>query len=629
MKRSIMRATAGLCLCAGAVAMSPAIAAPAAKATAESNWDLGDLYPSPDAWEAEYGKIKGDVDKLDSFKGKLGDGASEMLTALAAISDVRKALLRLAVYASLKSDEDVRIAANLERKQKSETLATTLGEKTAWVTPEIITIGKKRVMRFRAKSKDLEKRFGFFLDNVLRAEPHTLSEESEGVLAAAGNVLAQPDNTYTQLANGELPFPTITLSDGKKVTLNQQAYTLHRQSANRADRKKVFDSFWHAFKGFEGTLGQTLTTQVMAEVFDAKVRHFPNSLSAAIFSDNMPEGVYRQLVAQANANLPALYRYFKLRKRLLGIKGELGYYDIYPPMINLPSPKKFDVPESERLTLIVTAPYGEEYAALMKKGFAGTWMDVHPRPGKKSGAYMNGSAYDVHPYVLLNHQNDYDALSTFAHEWGHAIHTMLSAKSQNFENADYSTFIAETASIGNELLLNDYMVEHAKTKSEKLFYLGEGLEMIRGTFFRQTMFAEFQLAIHEELEQGRPLSGARMTELYCGLLKKYHGESEGVMKIDPAYCVEWAFIPHFYYGFYVYQYATSLAGAALLTKAIETEGAPARDRFIDMLKAGGSNYPYELYKKAGIDMASPAPYEALVARMTKIMDEIDALEAKK
>ena len=232
----------------------------------------------------------------------------------------------------------------------------------------------------------------------------------------------------------------------------------------------------------------------------------------------------------------------------------------------------------------------------------------------------------MHPYVLLNHNEDYDGLSTFAHEWGHAVHTLLTTKNQPFEKSNYSTFIAESASIANEMLLNDYMVAHAKTPEEKLYYLGEGLESIRGTFFRQVMFAEFELAIHEEIETGRPLSGARMTEMYCGLLKRYHGEAEGVMTIDPAYCIEWAFVPHFFFNFYVYQYATSMAGAAQFTDAIVKEGPPAAERFLTMLRAGGSDYPYEIYKRAGIDMATAEPYRALIARMNRIMDEIETLK---
>jgi oligoendopeptidase F len=292
------------------------------------------------------------------------------------------------------------------------------------------------------------------------------------------------------------------------------------------------------------------------------------------------------------------------------------------PGRNIP---KFSIADSERLTKEALVPYGEEYISLLTRGFAGKWTDPQPRAHKSSGAYMNGSAYDVHPYLLLNHNDDYGGLSTFAHEWGHAVHTLLTTKNQPFEKSNYSTFIAESASIANEMLLNDYMVAHAKTKEEKLYYLGEGLESIRGTFFRQVMFAEFELAIHETVEKGSPLSGARMTEIYCGLLKKYHGEADGVMRIDPAYCIEWAFVPHFFYNFYVYQYATSMAGAAEFTDAIVGQGRPAAERFLTMLRAGGSDYPYELYKRAGIDMASPAPYRALIARMNRIMDDIAAL----
>ncbi|MEI9887093.1 MAG: M3 family oligoendopeptidase [Rhizomicrobium sp.] len=611
--------------CGAALALAKPAAAPVDPAYM---WDLTDLYPSADAWTAERDRLKGVVAGLDKYKGTLGKSAKDMLAALGAFSDARRALTRLAAYANLKADEDVRIAANQERQQLAATLFTQFGEKTSWSTPEILALGAAQVKKFETQEPELGRRFGFYLDNVLRAAPHTLSGESESVLASAGDVLAQPNSIYSVLANAEAPFPRVKLSDGTTVTIAQGTYSKYRQSPVRADRKAVFDAFWGMWKKYEGTLGATLTAQVMGEVFNAKVRHYPNSLAAAVFADDMPEAVYRQLVAQANGGLPTMYRYLKLRKKLLGIKGDLAYYDVYPSMFTLAHPLHFSVADSEAIGLDVTAAYGPEYVADLKKGFAGRWMDVLPREGKAGGAYMQGSAYDVHPYLHLNHNDDYYALSTFVHEWGHAVHTLLAHDAQPYENSRYSTFIAETASITNEMLLNDYMVAHAKTDAEKLYYLGELLELLRGTFFRQTMFAEFQLALHEEVEAGRALSGARMSEIYCGLLKKYHGDAQGVMKIDPAYCTEWEFIPHFYYGFYVWQYATSMAGAASFADAIEHEGKPAQDRFIDLLKAGGSDYPYNLYKKAGLDMASPDPYKALLARMERTMDQIDALEAK-
>ncbi len=602
----------------------------AADETAPPDWTLSDLYPTSEAWTAEYAKAKAEIAGLDAYKATLGKSAAAMLKGFDAVSHASKDAARLAVYASLKGDEDVRVSENQERQQLAGDLQTQLNEKTAWVVPEVLGIGEKKVIAFEAQSPELKKRFSFYLDNTLRAAPHTLGVEAEGVMASTGTLLQQPGAIFSQLNNGELPFPSITLSDGTVVPrLDPANYAKYRQAPNRADRKLVFDSFWGTYKKYESTMGQSLTTQVMGEEFIAKQRHFPNALSAALFPDNMPEAVYRQLVAQANAGLPVFHRYLAMRKKLLGVKDQLAYYDIYPSMFEMKPALVFSVEDSKRIGLEVTAAYGPEYTALLKKGFDSRWLDVYPRPGKASGAYMNGSAYDVHPYLHLNHNGDYESLSTFVHEWGHAVHTLLTMQSQPFELSNYSTFIAETASISNEMLLGDYMVAHAKNNQERLFYLGEQLELIRGTFFRQTMFAEFQLAIHEELEAGKPLSGKRITELYCNVLKKYHGADKGVMTIDPAYCTEWAFIPHFYYGFYVWQYATSMAGAAEFTDAIEHEGAPARDRYIAMLKAGGSDYPYALYKKAGIDMASPAPYQALIARMNRVMDQIDALEAAK
>jgi len=590
------------------------------------NWDLGDLYPSVEAWTASYGKTRAAADQLDRFKGTLSTDAGALRKALTAISQTRQEAIRLSTYASLQGDEDLRASAPQERRQQAQVLVTQIDEKTAWVAPEIIAIGQKKVDAFVARDAELRQHFDFYLKDTLRGAPHTLGPEAEAVLAASGNLQAQPDNVFQQLAGAELPFPTIELANGQKVRLDQAAYGKNRTAPLRTDRKAVFDAFWSAWKGYQGTLGANLTTQVMAELFTAKSRRFATSLEAALFADNMPADVYRTLVAQTNAALPTLHRYLRLRKRLLGISDDLAYYDNYPTLFPKTTVPKFSVAESERITLAALAPMGEEYLGMLRRGFAGRWMSALPHQGKRSGAYMNGSAYAVHPYLLLNHNDDYDALSTLAHEWGHAVHTLLTAANQPFEKSNYSTFIAESASIGNEMLLNDYMVEHAATSEEKLFYLGQALESIRQTFFRQVMFAEFQLSMHEDLEQGRPLSGEHLTESYCKLLRRYYGEAEGVMKIDPLYCTEWESVPHFYYGFYVYQYATSMAGAAEFTDAILKEGAPARDRFINMLKGGGSDYAYELYRRAGIDMATAEPYQALVARMNRVMDQIEALQ---
>jgi oligoendopeptidase F len=593
--------------------------------TAERAWDLKDLYASDAAWSASFERTQTAIRGLAGYKGKLGS-ADGLLAALSANSNAQREYSRLFIYANLVSDSDVRVAANQERRQRAVQLGTEFGERTAWLAPEVLKLGADQVHGFVKARPDLQKRFDFFLDDTLRGAPHTLNPEGEGILAAAGNLLQQPDTLHTGLANGDLPFPNIALHDGEKVQLSDASYQKYRQVSNRADRKLVFDNFWGGYQHYEATFGNMLATQIMGDAFRARARKFGSSLESALFGDNMPAAVYRTLVSETHQGLPTLHRYLRLRKRVLGISDELRYYDNYPPLFPLDTAQSFTVADAKRLTLAALQPLGDEYLAELRRGFAGAWMSPYPAPGKKSGAYMSGGAYDVHPFLLLNHNNDFDSLSTFVHEWGHAVHTQLTHRAQPFEKSNYPTFTAESASIGNQMLLNDYMVANARTRAEKLYYLGQSVEDIRTTFFRQVMFAEFELAIHEAQEKGEALSGARLTDMYCGLLRTYYGEAQGVMKIDPAYCIEWAFIPHFYYNFYLYQYATSMAGAAWLTADIASGGVPARERFLNLLRAGGSDYPYALYKKAGLDMAGPVPYQALIKRMDRLLDAIESLE---
>lgn len=622
---------AGLLLLGAAGAASAASAEGSSAATpaaAPAAWNLADLYSTPEAWSQAYEQAITAAQGLDQYRGSLGQSSAALFRALNAISNLRREADRIGIYASLKADEDLRIAGNQERRQQAQRLGTLIDEKTAWLAPEVLRLGATTVQRFISENAELAHRFDFFLRNILRSAPHTLGDEAEGVLASAGTLLQQPSVDHGLLADGELPFPTVTLGNGEQVRLSTANYTKYREAASRADRKLVFDAFWDTWNKYQSTFGGLLTSQVMGDWFTASTRHFKSSLDSALFADNMPDSVYQTLVAQTHEALPTLHRYLRLRRKLLGIDGPLEYYDSYVPMFTLQSEPHFSLEESERLTLEALKPLGPDYLALLRHGFDSKWMDPFPRPGKASGAYMNSAAYDVHPYLLLNETGDYLSLSTLAHEWGHAMHSLLADRAQPYEKSQYSTFIAETASIGNEMLLNDYMVQHARNKAEKLFYLGEGLESIRTSYFRQVLFAEFELKVHQQLEQGKALSGASMTELYCGLLRSYYGEAEGVMHIDPRYCIEWAFVPHFYYDFYVYQYATSMAGAAYMTDAILEQGSSARERYFALLRAGGSDYPYPLYRKAGIDMASAAPYQALMARMNRIMDQIEQLQSR-
>src|SRR2546422_875495 len=357
------------------------------------------------------------------------------------------------------------------------------------------------------------------------------------------------------------------------------------------------------------------------------VAAFALSKEAAGSTRQILANIYEPLIGETNRNLPPLHLYFRLRARLLGIKGEMRYYDIYPPLVS--SARKYPIDEGKKMMLEAVKPLGERYVAAMAAGLQNRWMDVYPRPRKLSGAHMDGAAYDVHPFVLMNYNDNYESVSTLVHEWGHAMHSYLSNAAQPFVTSDYAIFVAEIASTFNEALLLQHVLRNAADDNERLLYLGTALENLRGTFFRQAMFAEFEREVHARVDRGEPLSGDKLTQIYGEILRRYHGDKEGVVKIDDLYAVEWAYIPHFYRPFYVFQYATSIAASSLFADAVLKGEPGARERYLELLSAGGSDYPYELVKAAGVDLASPAPYRAVVARMNRIMDEIEAIQARR
>ena len=561
------------------------------------------------------------MEALTAYRGRLGESAATLREAFDAISQTEKELSRLYVFAFLKADEDRRVAADQERRGLAAALLSEFSEAVAWLSPELLRVGSDTIERYLSEDSGLAKH-AFNIRNTLRQEPHTLSDEAEQVIAAVGPVVQGPERIYAMLTSSDIPFPTVTLSTGAEVTLDQAAYSLHRASQNRDDRKRVFDAFWGTWKSYETSIGQALDTHVKAHVFEAKTRRYENALDAALSGPNIPTTVYRKLIEATHRHLPSLHRYFRLRQRMLQLD-DLHYYDIYPPLVA--SDRSFDIEESKALTLASAAPLGAHYRELLERGFAGSWMHVYPQTGKAPGAYMYGSVYDVHPYLLLNHNGQFNDVSTFTHEWGHAVHTMLSTENNPYETSGYATFTAEIASTTNEVLLQEHMLGQDISDDERLFYLGTALEAVRGTFFRQTMFAEFELKIHELLEAGEALSGEKMTAVYEALLRQYHGADSGVMTIDPAYAVEWAFIPHFYRNFYVFQYATSIAGGTMFAERFLTGDEQARDDYLAVLSAGGSRYAYELLQEYGIDLATDAPYDALIARMDRVMDQIETI----
>lgn len=606
--------------------LSVAIAflAPAYAETTADRWNLADIYPSVAAWNADEIKVDAQLKDLAGCKGHMGESAARFKQCLELQADLTKRYYRLAAYASEQAAEDTANASFMELDQKADLLGNRVTEARAFVDPEILHIGKDRIARFLKQDRSLSI-YRFPLDQILRKAPHTLNDEGEALIAKFGLMDNAGGSAYTVLTNADIPWPKIKLSTGEEITLDASAYTKYRELPNRDDRKKVMDAFFGTFKTYERTLGVDLYSQLKQNAVYAKVRKYPDSIALSLDRNDVPVSVFDTLIAQTNANLPTLYRYFRLRAKMLGVS-QLHYYDIYPPLVH--SDVKLPYEVGRKLVLEAVAPLGKDYVDAMTYGFDHRWMDTYPRPHKLSGAHMDGYAYDVHPYVLMNYNDDYDSVTTVAHEWGHAMHSYFANKAQPFVTSNYAIFVAEIASTFNEELLLQRVLKTAKTDDERLYYLGYALEQLRGTFFRQAMFAEFERNIHARVDKGEPLTGEALTKTYCEILKRYHGASEGVVDIDDAYCVEWAYIPHFYNSFYVYQYATSIAASALFAQRVGANEPGALPRYLDLLKAGGSGYPYELVKKAGVDLATPAPYQALAARMNSIMDEIEAILAK-
>ena len=584
-------------------------------------WDLSEIYPNLEAWEQARDEVIASFDEIEARRGTLGNSANDLYETLVLVSDTTRKAARVSTYAGLNADEDLRITETQERRQLGQIMFSRFNEATAWMQPEILRVGEEVINAYLEEDDRLE-RFRFQLEDSLRNAPHTLGDEAEETLAFFSQAMTSPFNIYGMVANSDIPWPTITLSTGEEGRIDSSGYSRYRQAKNRDDRKLVFDTFWGKWLEYRNSVGAVLNSHLQNQVALAKARNYDSVLQRELFSDNLPLEVYRTLVAEVNAALPTLHRYFKLRTQMLGLD-EMRYYDIYPPLVSLD--KAFDIETSKSITLDAMTVLGDDWVEMQRKAISERWMHVYPSRGKRSGAYMSPGAYDVHPYLLLNHDDDYQSLSTLAHEWGHAMHTLYSKQMQPFDTVFYSTFIAEIPSTSLELILQDYMSKRAESDDERLFYLGRALEGMRGTFFRQTMFAEFELSLYEAVERAEALSGERISEIYGEILKRYHGHDEGVVIIDELYTNEWTFIPHFYFNMYVYQYATSqTAGTALYAKIVD-EGEPGVENYKDLLRAGGSDYPYTLLTNAGVDMAQPGPYRAVVAKMNAIMDEMERI----
>ncbi len=588
----------------------------------QQKWNLSDIYPCETDFLAARDAFSGRIDHLSNFRGKLGDNANTFLTALETYFDMMKTYSRLSSYASLTADQNMKDAHGERLRKETRQLGVRFSEAASYITPELISLGESIIQDFMSENPGLEP-YRMYLEDIIRTARHTLSEKEERILSRTGMLAGVASNAYGIFTNSDMIFPTVTLSDGTKLELNQANYGKYRGSDNRLDRELIFREFWENFGHYENTFGALLFASAQQDWFYAVTRNYNSSVEAALDTDNVPVSVYTGLLDNIHNYLPALHRYLALRKKMMGLD-ILKYSDLYSSLVKgVDVEYPFDMAREHVLAAV--SPLGDRYTIPLKQGLESRWADVFPSDGKRSGAYSNGACYDVHPYVLLNHTDDYESLSTLAHEFGHAMHSWFSNKNQPYPTSDYSIFVAEVASTFNENLLNQHLIATTEDRDMKLFLLGHALERIRTTIFRQAMFAEFELEIHRVVEGGNALTGEILTENYLSLARKYYGHKEGICQVDELYGVEWAFIPHFYYNFYVYQYATGMVAATALSEKVLSKEQGAADRYLAFLKSGCSDYPIPILRKAGADLETSEPFELTMRVFHRTMDQIEAL----
>lgn len=583
-------------------------------------WDLSAIYPSDEAWRVAKAKFVDRIPTLRKFQGKLANSAQLLTNALETQSNLQKEFSRLYVYTSLLSDVDTRDSGHQAMKQEMTQIGSKLASETAFIEPEILKMDAALIDSFVSQEPRL-RIYRHILDDIVRRRPHTLSDVEEKLLAGAGFMASAPSDVYGIFSDADFPYPTVTLSDGKSVRLDASAYELHRAAPNREDRQKVMAAFFGALGKYRGTFGALMNANDQASNFYARTHKYDSVLKNSLDTPNIPTSVYMKLVDGVNRNLPTFHRYLKLRKRMMGLK-DLHYYDLYAPLVasvNLDYP----VERAEPTILAALAPLGPEYAAGAKKAFDERWVDMYPYEGKTSGAYSNGAAYDVHPYMLMNYNGKYADMSALAHELGHTMQSHFSNKNQPYPLAGYPIFVAEVASTFNEALLLDHVLKSIKDEPTRLALLGNYLEGIKGTVFRQTQFAEFELRAHQLVEKGQPLTGDGLAKLYEEVVKKYYGHDQGVCIIDDYIAHEWAYISHFYSDYYVFQYATSFTASAALSEKVLSGDPDATSRYLTFISAGQSKYPIDLLKDAGVDMTTDEPLELTMRKMNRVMDEME------
>ena len=594
-----------------------------AKVDEKYTWNLSDVYPDVAAWRAAKARVAGQVPRMRAFAGKLGSSAQTLAEALETMTQLDKEIARLYVYASMLSDQDTRLSEPQGMQQEMQQLAAEFSAEASYVQPEVLRLGQGKIEQLLAEEPRL-RTYEFLLRDILRRAAHTLSDAEEKLLADAQPLAASAYNIYGILANADFQYPTITSSSGRVVKVDQAGYAELRTSPNRHDRQAAMSAFFQALGSFGRTFGTTTNSNIQKALFYAKARKYKTTLESSLDRPNIPVSVYMRLIDGVTTHLPTFHRYLRLRKRVMGISDDLHYYDLYAPLVASVD-LRYSPDEAQQLVMAASSPLGDDYVSVLRRAFSERWLDWYPAEGKRSGAYSNGGAYDVHPYILLNYLGQYNDVSTLAHELGHTMHSYYSNKTQPYQLADYPIFVAEVASTFNEALLIDYMLKQIKDKPTRLSLLGSYLENIKATVFRQTQFAEFELRMHEMGLRGEPVTGEALAKLYIDITKRYYGHDQGVVVVDDYVTHEWSYIPHFYSEFYVFQYATSFTAAQMLASRVLEGDTATTARYLTFISSGGSKYPIDLLKEAGVDMTTDEPLEVTMQTMNRVMDEIETL----
>ena len=583
-------------------------------------WDLSTIFPTDEAFEAELAQVSEEVKKAASLAGHLLDSADSLLTTTEVQLDLMRRIEKLYSYAHMKNDQDTRVAKYQEYQAKGMTLYSDFGQSFAFYEPEFMAITEEQYQAFLAEQPALQQ-YQHYFDKLLKKKAHILTQREEELLAGAGEIFGAAGETFAILDNADIVFPMVHDEDGNEVQLSHGNYITLVESKNREVRKEAYEALYSVYEQYQHTYAKTLQTNVKVHNYNAKVRKFSSAREAALSADFIPESVYDSLVSAVNKHLPLLQRYIALRAKILGIS-DLKMYDMYTPLSE--TDYKFTYEEALAKSKEVLAILGEDYLSRVKKAFSERWIDVHENQGKRSGAYSGGS-YDTNAFMLLNWQDTLDNLFTLVHETGHSMHSSYTRETQPYVYGDYSIFLAEIASTTNENILTEKLLEEVEDDATRFAILNHFLDGFRGTVLRQTQFAEFEHAIHKADQEGQVLTSEFLNELYADLNEKYYGLKK---EDNPQIQYEWARIPHFYYDYYVFQYSTGFSAASALAEKIVHGSQEDKDKYLDYLKAGNSDYPLNVIKKAGVDMEKEDYLNAAFAVFERRLDEFEALVEK-